>query len=168
MFNKSFFLGILTTLVAVCIIGAGVVTAGSAFFGRSVGVGGRSGQFERHFDRGEGLPPGNFAPDGGRFPQRDGPHGGTKFSLWRGLGGIVGSIVILAGIVLAVVAGQAIYRRLSKRGSPPVAPATEFKEPPLEPDVSGPVTPGESPVEEATSPEPENAPAEPPDTEEEE
>ena len=143
MFNKSFFLGVLTTLLVVIILAMGGLFA-LHFVGPSANArftdGGRSGRFEQHFDR-QGQP-GDFG-DQGQFGQkpdrfgdgeghefldrRGGREGRISFSLLRGIGGVLGSLLLIGVIIAAVIGGQKLFKRFSGRSTPP--PAAPFSAP---------------------------------------
>jgi hypothetical protein len=129
MFNKNFFLGVLTTLLVV-----GILAAGGLFVLRAFGPGagaefGRpEGRFEQRFDR--ELQPDGFGDQGhnrfegrggGEFSGRGREHSHASFSPLRGIGGILGSLVLIGLIIAAVVGGQKLFKRYWRRPTPPAA-----------------------------------------------
>lgn len=167
MLNKNFFLGVLTTLLVMGILTTGGWFAIKAQTGAMTG--GRPGGFEQRANR--ELPQGDAEPrqggsessSSGEFPhgERGGGHG--SFSLLRGLGGILGSLLTIGVIVAAVVGGSMLFKRRQPTPTPagrpeePVAEtlAAESLES-VEPAESPAEPPAESLVEENDTPAGEN------------
>lgn len=137
MFNKNFFLGMLTTLVVVVILAVGGLVAFGAARPGAAGFmeGSPGGRFEQQFNPGGDQFGGR--PDGG-FRGERGEHGHGEFSPLRGLGGILGSLLIIGLVVGAVVGGQWAYRRLRGQPAPPVVNPPAGKPSPFVADATGP------------------------------
>ncbi len=178
MFNKNFFLGVLTTLLVVAILAVGGLFALRARAG--IMMGGRPGGFEQRSDR--QVPPGKFEgrgqpkpgdnrfegqgqpnPGDNRFKGQGQPNPGDNrfegdshgfprgergqrhagFSLLRGLGGILGSALIIGLIIGAVIGGQKLFKRFWR--SAPPAPAAGLSTPIAPIDAPDEPLAGESP-----------------------
>jgi hypothetical protein len=134
MFNKSFFLGILTAILALGILAAGLTVAAQGFSGAGPGGrGDRPGGFET--DR-SGMEFGDLDRENGGSFEREGHGGHMSFSPLRGLGGIAGNLLVVAVIIGAVVLGQQLYSRYGKKRAGPADTAAASPEPDSPPEAS--------------------------------
>ncbi len=130
MFNKSFFLGILTTLLTVAILATGALVAVRAF---QTPVGFEQRGSARHFER-DGLDnpgaPGQGDQRGDGNFYNEGRHGrhDSAASL-GGLAGVLGSLFLIGLIVAVVVGGAGLFKRFRGRPAPPPAPLMPAGEP---------------------------------------
>lgn len=161
MFNRSFFLGALTTLVVVFVLAVCGLVAVQVFrptIGAGFIAGGRPGVFERRGGDQQLQPqtPGNQrTPERGdnRFDHRDGrdfnyyqgrPSRPRVVFFLRGIAGVLGCLVLSGLIVAAIVGGVLLFRRTQSRPTPAAAP----EEPPARTPVTDEAS-AEPPVESA-------------------
>jgi uncharacterized membrane protein len=140
MFNKNFFLGMLTMLLVIVVLAIGGVTLRRAINPDSAALaGGRFDRSQIEFDDDfSGGAPAEFQGEA-----REGGHGHASFSPLRGIGGLIGGLFKVGVIVGLVLGGQWLVKRFTRRPTPP-------------PGVDGAVSPPPPPVES----EPADVPAE--------
>jgi hypothetical protein len=117
MFNRNFFWGMLTTILVVVVLAISGITAMHALNPGSSPAFARDGGFDRQEIPGDGTS--GFGQPG--FRGRDGGEPGhANFSPLRGIGGLMGTLLIVALVVGAVIGGQQLYKRFARRSAPPV------------------------------------------------
>ena len=153
MFNKNFFLGMLTMLLVIVVLAIGGLTVRRALNPDSAALaaGGRFDRSQIEFD--DDFPDG--APTEFQGEAREGGHGHASFSPLRGIGGLIGGLFKVGVIVGLVLGGQWLVKRFTRRSTstpPPVVDgAVSPPSPPIE--ANQPAAEPESPAEAGPSPE---------------